>query len=268
MQEAQGKTLPLVLIVEDDDTLRHVLVAGMRSFCQLTAVGDSTAAMACLRAQVPDLVLLDIMLPPPMDGFALLQEIRRDDAFKNLQVIIISGMNDSDTVTQGLELGACDYMIKPFKLQDLFLKVKTHLAIRRGILQEAELAHRNLVTHPGIPESEVDAAFRQQFEAIADKAATESISMEEIARQMSMSVSTLERWVRKLYQTPPKKYILSRKMLKSEALLREQKGNIKEIAYRMGFSSLPYFSLCFKNSFGVSPTTYLKKLKREKRSNE
>ena len=95
--------------------------------------------------------------------------------------------------------------------------------------------------------------FEQLAESVIDK---EEMSVVEIAEKMMMSVSTLERWSRKIYGLPPRKYILQLKLSKAEILLRQSNCNIKDVAYALGFNSVPYFCLCFKKKFGNSPKAF------------
>jgi AraC-like DNA-binding protein len=83
--------------------------------------------------------------------------------------------------------------------------------------------------------------------------------VEEIASKMLMSVSTLERWMKKIYGKSPRKFMLSYKLAKAEIMLRQNMGSVKDIAYILGFNSVSYFCKCFKEKYGTSPLQYTKK---------
>lgn len=121
-----GVTPPsLVLIVEDDEAIAETVAyaverAGMRTL----SAADGAAGLRLFRQQRPDLVVLDLMLPA-MDGWRVLQEIRAED--RRVPVIVCSARTSEYDRVNGLELGADDYVTKPFSLKELVARVSAHL---------------------------------------------------------------------------------------------------------------------------------------------
>jgi AraC-like DNA-binding protein len=156
----------------------------------------------------------------------------------------MSAINSEDKITEGLELGANDYIVKPFKSNNLFLKIKNQVAIhkqKQASLEKSELNNLNYQVDSPVNN------FKKQISAIMeDFSDNANISVEEIASKMLMSVSTLERWMKKIYGKSPRKFMLSYKMTKAEILLRQNMGSVKDIAYILGFNSVSYFCKCFK----------------------
>ena len=104
-----------VLIVDDLATIRLMLARHARELGhQVTMVGDGRAALEQLQAQSFDLVLLDMMMPG-MDGYAVLEQIKQNPGMRDIPVVMISGVDDLKLVTRCIEIGAEDYLTKPFE---------------------------------------------------------------------------------------------------------------------------------------------------------
>jgi two-component system response regulator MtrA len=110
-----------VLLVEDDASIREVATLGLeQAGLRVTAVGDGREGLARFREGRVDLVVLDVMLPS-LDGFEVLREIRRDSG---TPVVMLTAKSELHDVVVGLELGADDYVTKPFELPELVARIK------------------------------------------------------------------------------------------------------------------------------------------------
>ena len=128
-QAAPGKRMrPLVLVVEDDEDARMVLAELLRPRYDVEAVGDGETALRRAAELNPDLILLDLFLPG-MDGFGALTGLRRNSKTADTPVIFLSAQGDAETKSQGLSLGAADYLAKPFSEQELMARVDRTLKL-------------------------------------------------------------------------------------------------------------------------------------------
>ena len=126
---ASGKRQkPLILVVEDDEDARIVLTELLRPRYDVDAVGDGETALKRAAELIPDLVLLDLFLPG-MDGFGALTGLRRNSRTADTPVIFLSAQGDAETKSQGLSLGAADYLAKPFSEQELMARVDRTLKL-------------------------------------------------------------------------------------------------------------------------------------------
>jgi DNA-binding response OmpR family regulator len=113
-----------VLLVEDDASIREVATLGLeQAGLRVTAVGDGREALARFREGAFGLVVLDVMLPS-LDGFEILREIRRDSG---TPIVMLTAKSELHDVVVGLELGADDYVTKPFELPELVARIKAVL---------------------------------------------------------------------------------------------------------------------------------------------
>jgi DNA-binding response OmpR family regulator len=125
--------MSIVLVVEDDKTLRETLVYNLsRQDYTVLAAGDGLSALKVARENRPDLVLLDLMLPG-MDGFEVCRILRQE---MNIPILILTARDDEIDRVIGLEIGADDYITKPFSMRELMARVKAHLRRDRLIREE------------------------------------------------------------------------------------------------------------------------------------
>lgn len=125
------RAIPRILIV--DDTEENVQVASFmlqRQGYRCEVAGNGQEALDKCRQAPPDLILLDIMMPV-MDGYECCRQLKADDQLKNIPVIFLSAMADTDDVVNGFEIGAVDHVCKPFHAAELQARVNTHLRLRR-----------------------------------------------------------------------------------------------------------------------------------------
>jgi len=122
-----GKNLKRILIVEDDrDIVELVRYNLANEGFEVTAVADGSGALAVLRKSAPDLVILDLMLPK-MPGLEVCKEIRRDHALNRLPILMLTARGEEADRVIGLEMGADDYVTKPFSPRELAARVKALL---------------------------------------------------------------------------------------------------------------------------------------------
>jgi DNA-binding response OmpR family regulator len=127
--------LAKILLVEDEISLRDTIAYNLnRAGHDVRAVQDGEAALAAARNEDPDLVVLDIMLPT-IDGFDVCRQLRRTSA---IPILILTAKDDEIDRVVGLEIGADDYLTKPFSMRELLARVKALL--RRRELLESEIA--------------------------------------------------------------------------------------------------------------------------------
>ena len=127
--------MSLVLIVEDETALRETLAYNLaRQEYQVEAVGDGLAALEAARRLHPDLILLDLMLPK-LDGVEVCRILRQE---MNIPILMLTARDDEIDRVLGLEMGADDYITKPFSMRELMARVKAHLRRERLIRAEVE----------------------------------------------------------------------------------------------------------------------------------
>jgi len=118
----------LVLIVDDNATNIDLLVEALQGKYRLGIAKNGTKALAYAAKHKPDLVLLDIMMPE-MDGYEVCTRLKADPGTASIPVIFVTAMTETVNKTKGFELGAVDYITKPFQTSEVEARVKTHLTL-------------------------------------------------------------------------------------------------------------------------------------------
>jgi PAS domain S-box-containing protein len=139
-ESAGSSDRPRVLIADDNADMRQYLSRLLAERYQVQALADGQQALAAVRAQPPDLIVSDIMMPN-LDGFGLLRQLRADPRTRTLPIILLSARAGEDSRVEGLDAGADDYLVKPFGARELLARVQVHLELAR-IRRDAERAVR------------------------------------------------------------------------------------------------------------------------------
>jgi DNA-binding response OmpR family regulator len=125
--------MPVILVVEDETSLRETLAYNLaRQEYIVEAVGDGISALEAARRLHPDLILLDLMLPG-LDGFEVCRILRNE---MNISILMLTARESEIDRVIGLEIGADDYITKPFSMRELMARVKAHLRRERLIRDE------------------------------------------------------------------------------------------------------------------------------------
>ncbi len=117
-----------VLVVDDTEANIDLLVAALDDEYEVSVAMDGESALEIANLETPDLILLDIMMPD-MDGYEVCRRLQGNANTSNVPIIFITSMGEIDNKTKGLELGAVDYITKPFEVMEVKARVKTHLSL-------------------------------------------------------------------------------------------------------------------------------------------
>jgi two-component system sensor histidine kinase ChiS len=119
-----------ILVVDDEHVNREVAWQALREEFRVTRAADGRSALQVLRAEPVDLVLLDVMMPG-MSGYDTLETMRREKILDRVPVIILSAKTAREAVVRGLEMGAADYLAKPFHRAEILCRIRSQLQLKR-----------------------------------------------------------------------------------------------------------------------------------------
>ncbi len=126
------KKMQTILIVDDEPANISLLNEVLKSSYQvMVAKSGKKAILAAQSDQLPDLILLDIIMPE-IDGYEVLRKLKSNDETKNIPVIFVTSKGNEEDETKGLEMGAVDYIHKPFNPAVVKARVKAHLELKRN----------------------------------------------------------------------------------------------------------------------------------------
>lgn len=255
MSPASDDNRAVVLVIDDDRDLLSYINSLLGSKYRVMMSDNADDALEMARKEAPDVILSDVMMPGK-SGLELCREIKEDMVLSHVPVILVTAKGAVDSQVEGLEQGADAYVTKPFAPSYLLALVKTqidkHQKIRQLINSSAGL---DSLDTSGL--SSKDAAFLREIyscmDGILDK---EGVDVAELAEQMGVSRSKFYYKIKALTGKTPSEFLTQYRLNVAAKLLKEGSKNVSEVAFAVGFSTLPHFSKCFKKQFGVSPSKY------------
>ena len=250
-------TLPLILLVEDNIDLSAYLTGVLdKDFKVITAFNGKQGFEIALE-NIPDLILSDMMMPE-MDGFELCTKIRSEETTSHIPFVLLTARAAIEDRLEGFELGADEYLTKPFNVNELHVRINNLLEQRRNL---RERFGKEIKVQPkDITVTSVDERFLQKVIAkMEEKISDSSFSVETFSMEIGMSRKNFHRKLVALIDQSPNEFIRIFRLKRAAQLLEQKSANVSEIAYQVGFQNLSYFTKCFKEQFGVAPNEFLHK---------
>jgi signal transduction histidine kinase/ligand-binding sensor domain-containing protein/DNA-binding response OmpR family regulator len=246
-----------ILIVEDNDELRAMLQNIFEPIYTIYTAVDGEEGLALTIQHQPDIVLSDLMMPK-MSGSEMCMKIKNNFAVCHIPVVLLTAQTSIENNIEGLRLGADDYITKPFNVKILITRCN-NLVNGRKVLQEkfskqTDFAPRLIATN------NLDRDFLEKAQEIIEKNLDNAeFDVPFFSREMALGRTKLFSKIKGITGQTPNDFIITIKMKKAAALLNNNpEYNISDITYMLGFSSPKYFAKCFKEQFGVSPSTFRK----------
>jgi DNA-binding response OmpR family regulator len=245
---------PLVLLVEDSADMRLYMRADLAEHYRVLEAAEGQQALALARERLPDVIVTDLMMPV-MDGLELCRRLRRDELTRQIPVIILTARQAEEDQIRGLETGAADYLTKPFSLPVLLLKIHNLLESR---LQLRERFSRQVFVQPGdIAITSADEQFlKRAIATVEEGMGMPEFDVERLARALAMSRSSLYRQIQRVTGQSVNEFIRTLRLQRAAQLLTQGQVAVAEAAFQVGFLDPSYFSRCFKDQFGLSPSDY------------
>lgn len=254
-----GKKMATILIVDDDDDIRNFLCEEMSGTFNVLESENGRAAYDVLNHQDVDLVVSDIMMPE-VDGIELTKMIRKNIRLSHLPVILLTAKASDQDRIEGLQTTADAYVTKPFNLE-LLETLISNLLVRQEKLRNTFKGNEMPSDRIETPEmqSADDKLMERLLKVINENLANPDLTSEMLAREVGLSRVHMYRKLKELTNQSATNYIRNIRLTKAAELLRQNKTNISEVAYLVGFRTPTHFSTAFKELYGVSPKEYMNK---------
>lgn len=266
-----------VLLVDDSDDFREFMRDVLTDYQVIEAVNGQDAWQKIIEVR-PDVILSDVMMPV-MDGIELCRMVKSNEETASIPFVMLTARLATDHQVEGLESGADDYIIKPFNIDMLNLRIRNLLgwarrSARRSILDKDKEGKKD-PSQPKervIPKGELGdfemTASDRKFLADVDKYIKDMMgdpdtSVESMSAHLCMSRVQLYKRMVSLTGTTPSEYLRAKRIKRAEELIHSDELNISEIAYTVGFNNPRYFTKYFQEAYGLTPSQYKKKLNGE-----
>lgn len=248
-----------MLIIDDNKDIIGYLGEEFADSFSVYGAYDGKKGLQLAHNVVPDIILCDVNMPN-IDGLTFCRMIKSDSLTSHIPIILVSAKSLQNDQVEGLQSGADDYITKPFDITILKQKVNT-IVRNRQILTKTFKSTKTVTENVDLPQSYNDKIANDATTLILANISNPDFSVDLLAKQLHLSRSQLYRkFVSVLGQTP-KEYILTLKFEKAIEMLKTKKYRVADIAYELGFTDSHYFSVCFTQRYGVSPSNYFPKEK-------
>jgi len=243
---------PLLLIVDDNVDIRTYLNTILADRYRVIMAEDGQQGLEVAQREVPDLIVSDVMMPV-MNGLEFCQQVKANLITSHIPVILLTARALSKHQVEGYQSGADAYITKPFAPDLLTARIDNLLRSRqvlRDLWQtttsvQEENQNEQIVTDP----------FLENFRSVIEKRLADSdLSVEDIASDMALSRVQLYRKVKTLTGESPVEQLRKARLVRGRQLLATTAKSISEVAYEVGFSAPSYFTKCFRDEFGISPS--------------
>jgi DNA-binding response OmpR family regulator len=260
MKETQvrnNEPLYSMLIVEDNDELREMLKQVFEPIYKIYTAVDGEEGLNLTMEHQPDIVLSDLMMPK-MSGSEMCSKIKNNFLVCHIPVVLLTAQTAVEYNIEGLRLGADDYITKPFNIKTLITRCN-NLVNNRRILQEK--FSRQVDSSPRlVATNQLDREFLEKAQQVVEAHLDDSeFDVPAFSREMALGRTKLFTKIKGITGQTPNDFIINVKLKKAaQWLTNNPEYNISDITYMLGFSSPKYFSKCFKEQFGISPSVYRK----------
>jgi DNA-binding response OmpR family regulator len=242
-----------VLLVEDDILLGSSVKELLEGHnFSVNWVKNGKDAFALLKANTPDIIISDLTMPI-VDGTELLLRVRSLEAFDEVPFIVLTANPLYEKKIEILENGVNDYLIKPFSIKELILRIE-------NLLSYKEKLKRHYTNNP-FATLKLNVSGKSLLEKVDEFIVgnmKRDFSVDEIAQYCNVSRSTLDKKIRLLTKKNITRYVREYRLETALYLIHKGTTNIKSLGIETGFNSMSYFSISFRNYKGVSPIEYIK----------
>lgn len=255
-----NSNLQRILVVEDNDELRSYLVNSLSSMYNVQSCANGKEALIIIKEFWPELVLSDIMMPE-MRGDELCVAIKNNIETSHIPVLLLTALGEENSILGGLEIGADDYIVKPFSLRILRASIANLLANRA--LLRSKYANMEAGEDILMPTAKCTNSLDWKFissvrKTIEDNVANSGFSVDLLCELHGMSRTSFFCKLKALTGQSPQDLIKTIRLRRAAALLKEGGHSINEVSDMCGFSDSKYFRVVFKKHFKMTPTSYAK----------
>lgn len=262
VQPEVQKRLPDILLAEDNADFADFFVRHLSGSYTIHCATDGRQALDLLRSRSIAAVVSDVAMKG-MDGVALCAAIRNDPALDHLPVVLVSVDSSSAAKVRALEAGADAYLEKPLSVDYLDCQIRALIGIRGRLrLKFSKMPYLVMDGDAASPSGNRFMAQVNQY--VMDNISNSNLSVEDIAAAVNVSRTLFFSRIKSLTGTTPNEFLRSTRLrVAAELLSKPNDLRVTEICYMVGFTSTSYFAKCFHAQFGMLPTEFMEKYRRE-----
>jgi signal transduction histidine kinase/AraC-like DNA-binding protein len=256
-KEEELTDLPVLLLVEDNSDMRKYIKTYFAQEYKILEAADGEEGINLAIDFIPDLIISDVMMPK-VSGVELCTVLKEDVKTRHIPIILLTAKVGDNNELDGLKSGADDYIVKPFNAEALIVKVERLIATRR----EMQAKYRKeLVINPlNIVFSSEEEKFAKILQEVLEKYLPDpDFTVDQFCELALMSRTQLHRKLKVLTGLSATAFIRTQRIKVAAEMLLKPDVTISDVCFATGFNDSSYFSKCFKEIQGCTPTEYMKK---------
>lgn len=260
-----GKQKNTMLLIEDNLELRFFLRSIFSSDYRVIEAADGVEGWNKALKFIPDIIISDVMMPEK-DGIALTKELRDNIITSHIPIVLLTAKTAIESKLEGLEFGADDYITKPFSSTYLKARVENLLSQRRKLqeiyranLLNVTASEKEVSAQPEMSSS--DRKFMDKLLELMEKNIDNGdMVVDDLVQDLAVSRSVFFKKLKTLTGLAPIEFIKEIRVKRAAQLIETGEFNMTQISYMVGINDPRYFSKCFKQKFGITPTEYKDKV--------
>jgi len=250
----------MILVVEDNSDLRKFLLRELNSSYRVIESKNGHEGLKQAIEKIPDLVVSDVMMDK-MDGIEMCKRIKNCESTSHIPVILLTVRHSEELIQNIYDIGADDYITKPFNMSTLRIRINNLIEQRRNLRKlfskGIDFDYKEAVTN------KLDAQFIEKLNTnIENNIDNPDFTPNSLASEMAVSKMQLYRKVSALTNQTVYKYIRKRRMQMAAKLLLTTDMQIAEVAMAVGYNEPSNFTKCFNSEFNQSPSSFVKANRR------
>ena len=260
---------PIILIVDDNRDIQLLIGELMGADYNIITASNGKEGVRLAVKYVPDLVICDVMMPV-MDGLECCRRIKNEISTSHIPVLMLTACSMDEQRAQGYDSGADGYLSKPFNSTVLKARCASLIANRKrikelwlssSVLKGNRKEEGKPLPAKSTPAGDIDNEFYNRFlDIFQEEMGNASLNVDTIASRMGLERSQFYRKIKSLTNYAPVELIRRLRLQRGRELLTTTDKTVSEIAYEIGFSTPAYFTKCYRDTYGETPTEVRNKL--------
>lgn len=257
---------PVVLVIDDNRDIQELITELMSDTYNIITASNGSEGIRKAVRYVPDLIICDVMMPV-MDGLECCRRLKDEVTTSHIPVLMLTACSMDEQRIQGYDSGADGYLSKPFSSDVLLSRCKSLIANRKRIkelwLKDVPASEKIAATSPALKDvKDIDNDFYNRFiEIFKAEMGNAELGIEEIASKMGLERTQFYRKIKALTNFAPVELMRNLRLKQAQHLIKTTDMSMSEIAYEVGFSAPAYFTRCYREAYGETPTETRNKLK-------
>ena len=245
--------LPLLLIIDDNKDIVEYIQLLLEGKYRFLNANDGKNGLEIAQQELPDLIISDVMMPG-LTGLQLCDKLKNDFKTDHIPVILLTAKVGIDEKIKGLEAKADGYIQKPFNKKELEIKIQNLIDNRNRLRKR--FANKVIFQPSEVAENTQEERFLKNIKDVIEKEYTDPLfDVMKLCDLMCMSKSQLNRKMKAVFNKSPNQFIRSYRLEKAKQLILKSRDiTLAEVAFDVGFASPAYFSKCFHDEYGYSPS--------------